>query len=244
MTAGGLDLFSWPARAVWVVLYSWVLASHLVHVSYMRGQPRYWHLTHVSMALGMIYMFTPWKPAPTSDLNLERAFLVIAALVGLFVLVEWARNRAVNLLWFTQLLAMLAMAFMYSLMVNPPRGYHTLTYAFVVWFVFEASGWSRRHFAELDEERTSWVPFSLHPRPANAVCASRLCGRVPVDLSLSGTIMALGMAWMFLAMDSPAATYIGRATTAGHSAQSGWVAAGAFAALLLVVPIPFRAARA
>ncbi len=244
MTSAGFDLFSWPARAVWLILYCWVLSSHLVHVSYMRAQPRYWHVTHVAMALGMIYMFTPWRGEPTVLRDWEYAYLVIAALIALFVLYEWVGNRAVNLLWFTQLLAMLAMAFMYSLMLSPPRWYHALTYLFVAWFVFEASGWSRRHFAEADVERTSWVPFSVHPRPAGAVCASRLCGRVPVDLSLSGTIMALGMAWMFLAMDSPAATFIGRATTAGHSNETALAGLGALVALLLVVPVPLRPAHA
>jgi hypothetical protein len=139
---------------------------------------------------------------------------------------------------------MLAMAFMFSLMVGPPRGYHAITYALVIFYVFEAAGWSRRHFAELDVERTSWVPFSVHPRPAGAVCASRLCGRVPVDLSLSGTVMGLGMSWMFLAMDSNATTYIGHATTVGHTSDSLLAAVAAMATLLVVLPVPLRPTRA
>lgn len=239
MSSGGFDLLSWPARGIWVVLYGWVLANHLVHVSYMRAQPRAWHFTHVAMALGMIYMFTPWRGEPVSQRAWEAAYLVIAATIMAWVIYEWARGRAVNLLWFTQLIAMLAMAFMYALMSGAtPGGYHVLTYAFVVFYVVEAAGWSRRHFAEADEERLSWVPFSLHPRPAGAVCASRLCGRVPVDLSLSGTVMALGMAWMFLGMDDQALQFVAHATTPGHTADSLLAAVGAMIALAVVLPLP------
>jgi hypothetical protein len=51
------------------------------------------------------------------------------------------------------------------------------------------------------------------------------------------------MAWMFLAMDSPAATFIGRATTAGHSNQTTLAAFGLFVALALVLPLRLRPAR-
>lgn len=235
----GFDLMSWQARAVWVLLYSWVLATHVVHVAYMRGQPRAWHLTHMLMAGGMIYMFVPWSGDPFPLWYWKFPFTIAAALIALFVLVQWARGHAVNLLWFLQLIALGAMAFMFALAdPTPPAGARWITYGLIGFFLVESAGWSRRAFAEADEQRLSWVPFSVHPRPAGAVCASRLCGRVPVDLALSGTAMGLGMVWMFAAMDYHSATYVAHATSAGHPIASATALVGALLALVLLAPMP------
>jgi hypothetical protein len=237
--AGGVDLFVWWARVVWIFAFVWITASHTTHVAFMRGQPRAWHLTHLAMAVGMVYMFAPWTRPPIPYRTWEMAYLAIAIAITAFVAQQWVRNRAVNVLWFAQLLAMVAMAFMSALMAGAaPSGYHVITWALVAYYCVEAGEWSRRHFAEADTERRSWIPFGLHPRPGRAVCAARLCGRVPVDLAVSGTVMSLGMAYMFLAMDSPATAWIARATRTGHEVDSLTAAVAAFIILLVVAPLP------
>jgi hypothetical protein len=238
MTGSGLDLMAWWARALWVVLYAWVVSSHLIHVSFMRRQPRAWHLTHVLMATGMMYMFAPWRGDPLPMRFWQLGFEIAAVAIAGFVLVQWARGHAVNLLWFVQLLGMAAMGFMFSLDGHAPPGARWITYALIAFYVLEAAGWSRRTFAEADEQRISWVPFSLHPRPAGAVCASRLCGHVPVELAASGTVMGLGMVWMFTAMDPDAAAFVARATSAGHPGATATGLLGLIAILLLVTPRP------
>jgi hypothetical protein len=239
MSTAGADLFIWWARIAWIAAYLWIAASHTTHVWYMRGQARAWHMCHLLMAAGMVYMFTPWTTDPMPLRGWEKAYWAASIAIAAFVVAQWARNRAVNLLWFSQLMAMVAMAYMFALMrgATPPTQ-HLITWALAAFYVLEAAAWSRRHYAEADQRRASWIPFSLHPRPGSAVGASRLCGRIPVDLAVSGTVMSLGMAYMFLAMDTSAAAWISRATAVGHEAQSLTGAVLLFAAVLLVVPVP------
>ena len=61
---GPIDLLPWWVRLCWVVGFTWIAAEHTVHVMFMKGQPRAWHLTHITMAVGMVYMFTPWQGEP------------------------------------------------------------------------------------------------------------------------------------------------------------------------------------
>lgn len=238
MSGSGLDLMSWGARALWLGLYAWVLSSHLIHVAYMRAQPRAWHLTHVLMSLGMLYMFTPWHGDPLPMRYWQATFEVAAGAIALFVVMQWARGHAVNLLWFVQLISMGAMAFMFALGGHASPTARAITYVLIAFYLLEPAGWSRRTFAEADEQRLSWVPFSVHPRPAGAVCASRLCGRVPVDLALSGTVMGLGMAWMFAAMDPDSAAFVSRATSPGHPGTTAAALIGLIVALLVLAPLP------
>jgi|GEM_PF-6107618 len=237
-TGIGMDLLSWGPRVGWLIAYVFVAAAHTNHVIFMRGQARAWHCTHVLVAAGMIYMFGPWSGDPLPANGWQKVFESVAVVIAVFVVVEWARNRAVNLLWFSQLFSMGAMAYMFALMggTSSPLD-HAITRALVAIFVLEAAGWSRRQFAEADDARLSWIPFSVHPRPARAVCASRLCGRLPVDLALSGTIMTLGMAWMFLAMDTPATDWISRSARSGYPLERGTAIAAAVVGTVLVLPL-------
>lgn len=244
---GPIDLLPWWVRLCWVIAFCWIAAEHTVHVLLMKGQPRAWHLTHIAMAAGMVYMFTPWQGGePGGPHPWEIGFLVVAGLIVLFVLEEWARRRPVNLLWFLQVVAMGAMAYMYGLMdpdVFMGTNVSAATLALAAYFVLEAAGWSKRLFAEADDRRLSWIPFQLGPGRAAGVCADCLCGPVPVRLALSGTVMSLGMTYMFLAMDPRSLRFFDRALQHGWQTQS-WVALGWCVLVgLLVLPWP-RAGRA
>jgi hypothetical protein len=239
---GPIDLLPWWARLCWVIAFCWIAAEHTVHVLEMRGQPRAWHFTHIAMAAGMVYMFTPWSGGePGGPHPWEIAYLALAGLILLFVLAEWARRRPVNLLWFLQVIAMAAMAYMYALM-DPDafagKDVSVATLALAAYFVLEASGWSKRAFAEADDRRLSWVPFQLGPTRSGKVCANCLCGPVPVRLALSGTVMSLGMTHMFLAMDPKALRFFDRALQHGWHTESTVAVIGAGVVFLLVLPWP------
>ncbi|HZE67459.1 MAG TPA: DUF5134 domain-containing protein [Sporichthyaceae bacterium] len=236
---GPIDVMPWWVRLFWVCAYCWVAAQHTVHVALMRGQPRAWHLTHIAMSVGMIYMFAPWQGEPIAAVVWELAFLAAAGLVLLFVLASWSGGRPVNLLWFVQLLAMSAMGYMFGLMdVFAGKNVSGLTLAVAAYFVLEAAGWSRRLFAEADDRRLSWVPFQVGPGRARGVCADCLCGPVPVKLALSGTVMSLGMTYMLLAMDPRSLDFFERALKHGWQTESAVALAGCVAVGLLVLPWP------
>src|SRR5438270_11076335 len=111
---GPIDLLPWWVRLCWVLAYTWVAAEHTVHAVFMRGQARAWHLSHIAMAVGMTSMFTPWQGGePVSAVVWELVFVAAAGLIVLFVLASWSGGRPVNLLWFVQIAAMGAMAYMY-----------------------------------------------------------------------------------------------------------------------------------
>jgi hypothetical protein len=239
---GPIDLLPWWVRLCWVIAFCWIAAEHTVHVALMKGQPRAWHFTHIAMAAGMFYMFTPWLGGePGGPHPWEVGFLVLGGLIVLFVLVEWVRRRPVNLLWFLQLVAMGAMAYMYALMdpdVFRGQDVSVATLALAAYYVLEAAGWSKRAFAEADDRRLSWIPFQVGPTRGGGVCANCLCGPVPVRLALSGTVMSLGMTYMFLAMDPGALNFFDRALQHGRQPES-WVAlAGCAVVFLLVLPWP------
>lgn len=242
---GPIDLLPWQVRLFWVIAYCWVAAEHTVHVLVMKGQPRAWHLTHIAMAVGMVYMFTPWQGGELgSPFPWEYGFLVVAGMIMLFVLAEWGRRRPVNLLWFVQIVAMGAMAYMYGLMDSHAfagKDVSVATLALAGYFVLEAAGWSKRLFAEADDRRLSWIPFQVGPGRAAGVCAECLCGPIAVRLALSGTVMSLGMTYMFLAMDPRALRFLDRALQHGWQTQS-WVALG-WCALVFLLVLPWPRAR-
>lgn len=234
---GGADLLPWWMRLAWVVVLCWVLASHFLHVLEMRGQPRYWHMTHMLMAIGMIYMFVAWQGLPISLRAAEMVFEAAALLVLGFVLLTWSTGRPVNLLWFLQLAGVGVMAYMFALMDElADNDVEVFTLVLAGLYVLEAAAWSRRIFAEADDRRLSWIPFSIGPsRRGEGVCAECLCGPVPVDLACSGTAMALSMSYMFIAMDSGARAFLEDALH-GSGSRSAVVLVVGIAVVTLLVP--------
>jgi hypothetical protein len=236
---GPIDLLPWWVRLIWVVAFTWIAAEHTVHVAFMKGQPRAWHLAHIAMAVGMIYMFTPWQGELISAPVWELGYVAATGLVLMFVLASWSGGRPVNLLWFLQIVALGAMAYMYGLMdVYAGKNVSAVTWVLAAYFVLEAAGWSKRTFAEADDRRLSWVPFQVGPGRAQGVCAACLCGPVPVRLALSGTVMSLGMTYMFLAMDPKSLNFFDRALQHGWQPQSTVALLGALLVALVVLPWP------
>lgn len=88
------------------------------------------------MALGM--MFLPKTPFPIPSLAWQILFAVAACLIVIWCIWTWSQGRAVNILWVTLLIGVLAMVYMYSF---PGAANHILSYVLVAYFVLEALAW-------------------------------------------------------------------------------------------------------
>jgi hypothetical protein len=121
-------------------------------------------------------------------------------------------------MWTLVTLDMVAMAYMFQL---ADRGAWLLTYVLVAWYCASAIGWSYGA-ADRGLTRCCAVPFGeLRPIP-------------PLPLARAGqAVMAVAMAWMFLAMDPHAGYFLGNAVRNGITEDTYWLFA--FTGLLVRV---------
>ena len=131
-TMGGLNLLPDWVRALWITAYVVILIIHLYHAATMKGEHRAWHSIHILMALGMIWMFLPTPPAFIPALAWQIAFALAALLIVVWFIWSFSHRRAVNFLWVTSLIAVLAMIYMFAF---PGAAIRILTYILVVYFV-------------------------------------------------------------------------------------------------------------
>ncbi len=140
----------------WVVALAVVALVHVRHLVRLPDVTRWWHLGHVTMALGMIAMFWP------SGLLLEppsgvigRVVFALAAVAALsWGVVDRARRGRWTLVWPLLALDMAAMVWMFVTMAPlgeatgamaagsmsmGPAGVHAVIGA---WFVLETLGWA------------------------------------------------------------------------------------------------------
>jgi len=198
VTMRGINLLPDWVRALWITAYVVILIIHLYHAATMKGEHRAWHSIHILMALGMIWMFLPTPPAIIPALTWQLAFALAACLIVVWFMWSWSHHHAVNFLWVTSLIAMLAMIYMFAF---PGAANRILTYLLVAYFVAEAIAWFVGAFDETETGRRRLLPYAVGPRSDYAtkfVHPLAEAGSLNVRLSLG--VMALGMAYMFLAM--------------------------------------------
>jgi hypothetical protein len=189
---------------LWTLVFIVVLVVHARHVIETHGERRIWHSGHVLMALGMVFMFAPGS---LDHFDIPRGSwpLLFANAAG--VIVAWGLARtlaghAVNGLWAVLAFDLAAMAYMWS-----PSGYVApVTWILVAYFAVQALLWATDRYRGLDERVViPGVRFgpaaALSDGPAGALGATAVeplvCER---DLRVSMSVMALGMAYMFAAM--------------------------------------------
>ena len=206
-------------QVVWVLGLAIVTAGHLLTVGFARAEARAWSGAHALMGLGMIYMFLPWVGEPPVPARALVDGFALAAAVGLLALAGgWNDGRPVRVMWALVTLDMAAMAYMFQLV---DRGAWLLTYVLVAWYCASAIGWSYG-VADRGLTRCCAVPFGqLRPIP-------------PLPLARAGqAVMAVAMAWMFLAMDPHAGYFFGNAVRNGITEDTYWLFA--FTGLLVRV---------
>lgn len=211
--AGGMNLLPLWVQVVGTLALAGVTATHVVHLLTMapgRPQVRGWHLTHLAMSVGMLWMFAPWAEMPGHARVWQYTFGAIAVVVAGFLLTRFQRGDAVDLLWVPALLGMIAMAYMY--LQHRGEGVYAVTYLFVAYYLLEAAAWAQGWFRERDGARDSILPFAIGPAGGAAV---PLAGRCGPDVRISQSVSALVMGYMFLAMDSGASAFFEEAFGTG-----------------------------
>lgn len=126
-------------RVVWVAAFAYVIVSHLQHAAVMPGQRRWWHGTHVLMALGMAHMFLPVGLKGFPSVGWQALFTVAALAVAGWMVSARIRHRHFGSPWFDSLLGLAAMVYMFAI---PGAAIAPLTYALVAYYLGDASAWA------------------------------------------------------------------------------------------------------
>ncbi|WP_170110910.1 DUF5134 domain-containing protein [Antricoccus suffuscus] len=161
-------------EVLWALVLGAVAITHLWHVWWMSGRARWWHLAHVLMAAAMMVMYLAAQPAH-ADLYRAGVALFGALTISMILTCIWwaSQDNFPNWLWAASTVGMLVMAYM-----SLPVGDHlaTVTYLLVVYLAGEALVW---------------------------VCNPlRLAADVTPAVRLSLAVMALGMGYMLVAMQT------------------------------------------
>lgn len=184
------------------VMFLLIAGAHLGHLAMTSGERRPWHVLHVLMALGMASMYAPARvdPFPAGSELWQVVFVAAAAAAALRWLVGFARPGSGNQLWLSSAIDLGAMAYMWS----PGSFQPAVTIAFAVPLAAEAAMWGLNAYRVVDRGTPliSWGPSAtIAEGGAIAIPAEPSRSLVGgIDLSVSMTAMAVGMAYMLVAM--------------------------------------------
>ncbi len=230
----GLNLLPLWGSLFWVPLLAAVCALQVVHMLWMRGGSRRFHLVHLLIGIGMVYMFAPWTTMPL-DPDVPIAFYSgLTVLVGGWVGLELQRVRRVNLLWVLATVECAAMAYMFAVHHGTAE-IPELSRVLVAFYLLLVAAWMHGWFAEpAPGRRASVLPYDFGP---GQVPARQLCCKGRWDFAAAEAAMSLAMAYMFLGMDSGARGFFATAFTTGKlTEESLWAICLIALAVLAVVP--------
>ncbi len=187
---------NWLA-VLWMLAFLAITVVHARHVLESHGQQRWWHSGHVFMAIGMAFMYAPGS---VDSFNIPPGFWSLAFANGaiailLFVLVQLLAGNATNLLWLTMAFDLGAMAYMWS-----PTGFQApITWLLVAYFTVQAVLWASDRMRDFDERTIFGGNIAVTPEGTMTATVAEplICFK---DLRVSMSVMTLGMAYMFAAM--------------------------------------------
>jgi hypothetical protein len=201
-----LNLLPLWMGVAWTAVFLVVAAAHLRHMVQATGQQRPWHSCHVLMAVGMAFMYAPQQIDP---LAVPSAFWKLVFAAAGVIAAVWAISgvgRVSTLVWLLTSIDMAAMFYMWS----GPRGADTaaVTWLFTAYLLAEAVMWALDLYRRLDGATpvVSWKLLATESGAtlpvasigADTAAAGSLLGEL--DISASMVAMALGMAYMLVAM--------------------------------------------
>jgi hypothetical protein len=177
-----------------------IAAAHLGHLRMTVGERRPWHVLHVLMALGMAAMYAPAAADPFAigaDLW-QLLFATAASLAALRWLAGLAGVATANPLWLLTAIDLGAMVYMWSAGTPTPA----LTWALVAYLSVEAALWVANTLRVLDRGTPLITWRALNPTPEGAAIPAATTDTLigTLDISVSMTAMAIGMAYMLAAM--------------------------------------------
>ncbi|GAB3259537.1 DUF5134 domain-containing protein [Kineosporia babensis] len=188
---------SWlPAwlMAVWCAVFVVLLAIHSSHILKLTGIGRFWHAGHAFMALGMINMYWPGGTMPVAA-GPGKLLFAVATAAALAAVVATRLRGDTDWLWAIMAVDFGIMIYMFEQMEG--RGLSLLAVPLAAWGLLQAAGWfsgllteeTRRHHAPAGQGSVAAVP------------ELRLGHRQILSLRVTLGVMALGMAYMLLAMN-------------------------------------------
>lgn len=192
------------AQWAWTAVFLGIAVVHVWHAWSMRGQPRWWHLGHTIMAVGMLVMYAlPSMNYPGTYRAGLVLFLLVAAAEAAAAIVLRRREGTLNPLWACAVLDKLVMVHMLAF---PMHGPVLLTSALVVYLGLQVLAWSLDLWSRVAVVRPATSEASVAvPAGGPAVAASTQ--RPGLGLTADGTpavrislaLMAAGMGHMLVA---------------------------------------------
>jgi hypothetical protein len=179
-----------------------IAGSHLLHLMRTSGERRWWHVTHVLMAIGMAFMYVPstLDPITISSRFWQGLFAVVAALVALRVVAGLSGRTSANPLWALTGVELGTMVYMWSSGSFVPA----LTWTLVAYLVVEAGLWGVNAYRAVDGDAPLFGWRALAPAADGGAVIVAGTGTQSLigglDISVSMTAMGLGMAYMLAAM--------------------------------------------
>jgi hypothetical protein len=185
------------------VMFLLIAGAHLGHLAMTHGERRHWHVLHVGMAIGMAFMYAPARidPFAIQAEFWQFLFASAAALAALRWFAGYLGAAADNPLWLLTAIDLGAMVYMWS----PGSFVGAMTWTLVAYLTVEAGLWVLNAYRVIDRGTPLIRWHALTPAPAagaplatTAVATDSLIGGL--DISVSMTAMAVGMAYMLAVM--------------------------------------------
>lgn len=185
-TAMTMSLLPWWPRLLWTLALMLVALLHVWHAYAQPGQGRWWHSTHIAMALGMAAMYAA---DPMDQRALDHTLAVIFGILTLVLLVATVlirqREHVLNPRWVATAVDTAAMTYMAVLMPSPSD-----VPAAITWIVV----------GYLGVETLAWLSGLWDRLPASRSTAIGLSGHDGIDVRISLAVMTASMAYMLAAM--------------------------------------------
>ncbi|MFZ0121089.1 MAG: hypothetical protein WAN20_02855 [Pseudonocardiaceae bacterium] len=158
-------------RIMWAVALAGVLVLHVWHAWSRPGQPRWWHIGHIIMALGMMGMYLLGMAHP----GLYRAgvalFAVMTVALATTAVVFRRREHVLNPLWVASAVDTLAMTYMLLPYAAQPAG---VRWIFIAYLACQILAWALGLWDRVAVLQPALPP--ILPVPTTGVTAST--GRV------------------------------------------------------------------
>ena len=181
---------------IWTLVFAVLLVVHARHAIQTQGERRFWHLGHVLMAFGMIFIFAPGS---LDHLNIPHGFWPVLFATASGAVIAWLLTRTLNGqsangLWLVLAFDLAAIAYMWS-----PSGYVApLTWLLVAYFAVQALLWLTGTYRQLDGRLTiRGIAVNPDGTLTASVAEPLVCER---DLRVSMGVMTLGMAYLLAAV--------------------------------------------
>jgi hypothetical protein len=190
----------------WTAVFLAIAGSHLRNMTKTEGQRRSWHACHVLIAIGMAFMYAP---AQIDPLGVPSAFWKLVFAAAALIAAVWAIGgvgRVSVLIWLLSSIDLCVMLYMAS---GPRRaGMAPVTWLLTAYVLGETVMWGLDLYRRLDGAApiVSWrllATESAATLPAASIstggaATGTLLGEL--DINASMIAMALGMAYMLVAM--------------------------------------------